>query len=249
MGKAKDVLSEVDNSANSPDLYEDGEGIRYIGKTNASGHPYLIANEIVSGKIAEELNLVAPETMVFTIRGDKTFLCQYLDVELLQTYGKTNLRQKLEDWTELLELLCFDILILNGDRHFKNVAVIEKGSSHHVCVFDHDRALYENQEDAQRLLDKHQDPNASFIRKTEHDLIGNLNPDPSDFEPAIQSIQSLSDAFFENLILSLDDEVLSESEREQLCSIMCDRRDRIQVFVQEVMRTAGPPDFDLATLG
>ena len=114
-----------------------------IGKGNHQDHPYLIANEFVSARIAQYLGLPVPPFSILRKKTRKTAMFASYSYE-----SESSPRDVRPDvCVNRLPSLCagilaFDVLIGNCDRHRGNLKVDSPANPTRLYLIDHDLALF-----------------------------------------------------------------------------------------------------------
>lgn len=112
-----------------------------VAKRNLPDHPYVVANEHVSGEIGRFLGLPLPPSYVLKLEdGEPIFISMNFNP------GGDELPPIIPNVlttvfpVESAGILVYDIFIGNSDRHSKNLAFDRKTKQ--VAVFDHSHALF-----------------------------------------------------------------------------------------------------------
>ncbi len=114
-----------------------------IGKSNQQDHPYLIANEFISARIAQYLGLPIPPFSVLRKKTRKTAMFASYSYESDTSPSDVRPDVCINKLPSLCAgVLVFDILIGNCDRHRGNLKVDSPANPTRMYLIDHDLALF-----------------------------------------------------------------------------------------------------------
>jgi|SRR5215471_13835115 len=118
--------------------------VHAVAKTNTSGAPYCVANEVVCGELGRFVGLpVPPGGVVYSPKGLQLFYASLsfnLADNALPPVNTTECVRLLPQLSA--GLLLFDILIANADRHGRNFSVDFSTRPPTMNIFDHGHALF-----------------------------------------------------------------------------------------------------------
>ena len=222
-------------SANSPLLFEDENGLRFLAKALHDDHPNLVVNEWIGQGVAAALGLRVPPAALTVIRGRRMFATAYVEGRSLATYGLHNLRERLADWQDLLLMLCADLITMNNDRHHGNVFVVREGNLDLVVAIDHDRCLYQHMGADDAMEFKHGTTCANVVHVEQANLIRQIGPTVEDFSGCFKACAALTDTQIEEIIdpVSAD---LGAGHCQRVADILRERRDNIAACIAQVMQ-------------
>lgn len=150
----KEQPSDPIGGASGEKTYYD---VRFLGKRNAPGFPYTVANEIVATQIGLALGLNLPTVIAHTVAGTPVALIQWLDRDPAMQAPPPATAQALEHYVdghadEVHGAIVFDLFVANNDRAFgplrRNLLLDDDGR---LLLYDHGNACFYRPRPAARI--------------------------------------------------------------------------------------------------
>ena len=219
-------------------LLKDEAGTEYVGKTNQPDHPFLVANEYISYELLKLLNLPVPKGFLYTRNGDTFFLSEYRkNAKKLLAYSPDTIIPLIRNWEDLIGIVCFDVWVMNYDRHQNNVLICEDSKVDTFFAIDHDRALFNMCPDESRLMFRHNLPANAFVNRN---LLPALTPLIDSFTkliPFIERIQNITADQMKAVIHDQAGKLLEQKYQDKLLTVLTERKDKLQDYLTQISRS------------
>lgn len=224
------------------ELFEDENGKRYVAKSNKADHPFVLANEFVTHQLAQIVGLNVPTGGLRDVRGDTKFFSEYLEgSRRLVELGKDDLKSKLTRWEDLLKILCFDIWVMNHDRHFGNLLVKKNGKAHDLYLIDHDHTLLGKCQDCKRLESIHSCNAALFVNQFYYPFLDQIVDSFLLFNESIQSIQRVKDNAIASILGQVPVGLLPNNFRQRIDEVLRERKNSLPKYIVQIFQAGKFP--------
>lgn len=202
-------------------------GVNGIAKKSSIENPNIIFNELLSSKIGQVLLLPIPPGFLIESENDKYFAS--LNFNLAgHNLPPVNTTKIIQNHPQLVwGVLLFDALILNYDRHKKNIAYFE--SKNKVQIFDHDRSFISTHTDYETIK-FHLEGHEETINYGNHCLANKINTTLG-LDYWIFKIKSIPDYFIKELINSFNNLGLNHDVRKFSVDFFINRKNNIKSLV------------------
>lgn len=197
-------------------------GMAAIAKRASPSYPYVIANELICGRLARVVFLPCPPASLMEDAGELFFVSLDFNMSGGQL-PPVNAARLLSDYPELCwGIILFDVWVMNGDRHRGNLAY--DTTLKRVQVFDHSHAFAGAGGDI-----------ASRFTALRNDLaMGQhcLNAISTYFgkDMWIERIQAVPDYFIEGIVEAACSVGLPPSQRSSSIELLKHRRDNLNAI-------------------
>jgi hypothetical protein len=191
-----------------------------------SGHPYMGANEWITGSLARLLGLPSRKVEIISWHGEL-----YAGIEILANDRRLTGPLTAEKWARVKNaddvvypLVALDFWTINQDRHDFNclIGVVSDGVGWFLAN-DHDMAILPAGLTPAELKARVALPvDETMVRS---DVIRNSVRDPIALRGALDAVERVSDLEIAGVISHLPAEWIDEDGRRDVIAFLCDRRD------------------------
>ncbi|MBO8162908.1 MAG: hypothetical protein H0Z34_04195 [Brevibacillus sp.] len=211
---------------------------KYPTRKNKKYVGHLIANELISCRLAQRLDLETAEVELARIKGRKGIVSIARPARRLYNWNQLN-RLKgsairlLEKPDQLLQTFVFDIWICNVDRHGGNLITFRKGEKYSFYLIDHGLALggalkWRNTPWDSAYWEDVWTYNRHYVRG----LLTYVK-DYRQLKPFVKKIEALPQKDIEAVVDSVPDEVLPEMEKLTLKKMLLYRQKRLRHIIKK----------------
>jgi hypothetical protein len=207
------------------------KGKKYTG-------PVLLANELISYRLAKVLNLNVAEIKLAKIQGRQGVISIVQSVQPLYTWKQLNnilndqIIKYIDDPEQLLKTFVFDIWICNLDRHGDNLITFPIGNKYSFYLIDHGRALL----GAMKL--RRVPWNSSYwnhVAKYNRHYVQGLRSYISSYEqlsPFVEQIQSVPAHKIKKIVNSVPTSILPNNKKNIVIKLILSRQKNLHVIVK-----------------
>lgn len=194
-----------------------------VAKQSSTPHPYIVANELLCNRLARAILLPVPPGFLLERDGEPCYAS--LDFNLSgEQLPPANVPRLVNEKPRVAAgIVAFDIWIVNGDRHRRNIAYDTVQSKVHV--YDHSHAFFQYPDGRQRLRQ-----NEDRLGLNGHCVAAELNT-LAYVEEWINRIRAIPQYYVEEAVKDATDAGLPEGEVDFCVEFLLDRRDRLAGLV------------------
>lgn len=210
-------------------LAENGNEYIIKGPTFTPDHQYVAANELVAARIAGTLGLPVLDHAIIQMGGRFFFGGSWMQKPTFYPNTTSDLFLKCGNKDRIYDVLVFDVLVCNVDRHSGNLLVRRTKDNRHLLLMnDHSHCLVLPGESPSVLAGRVAAPCSPYLGPS---YAREAITDPARLRQAIELLTSLEDDAILKMVQSMPDEFLSQSERTLYSTFLCNRRDRLGSLV------------------
>lgn len=200
-------------------------GVAGIAKTAKDGPPPIVANELICSHLARAILLPIPPGFLIENEGTTCYVSLNFNLAGEDLPPADPAAIVAQHPRLACGIVLFDIWLLNGDRHRKNLA--HDQATGRVQVFDHSHAFFIGT-DGKAHLDKHRDHLG--IRK--HCLAGELRSFDGMREWS-ERIESIPEFYIRDVLAAAVEVGLPKTDKEYCTDYLLRRRDRLLKLVRD----------------
>ena len=234
MGKVSDNFKIADTGS-SPLLFEDELNNRWVGKYNTTSNIYVIANELIATGLARFCEIPFADGFTRTFHGTDYYFSNWYDEKKLhEVWHITDpIKTILRNENEVFELLCFDIFILNQDRHWGNILVHGAPGQYLLRAIDHDRAFFSIGDNLSLINIKNKRFWWHWVHMSNLHLVHLSRFLHIDNLLIPHSVMDIPNEAIEFVVDSVPDRLLSEPDKDYIIAILKQRRDLLRKFLKQ----------------
>ena len=213
-------------------LAENGDEYIIKGPTLCPAMPHVAANELIAAYLADQLGLPLLDYRVLEFNGDIYFGSSWMAKPTFYPAVTADLLSRCENKDRVYDLITFDWLINNVDRHEQNLIVRRVGRSglaerNLLVLNDHSHSIvvpgYNIDE-----LHKHQDEippvRIDFVRDSVTDIV--------ELRRSVEIIEGMRDATIEATVASIPEPFLSDGYRSAVAAYLIHRKNNLRRFFE-----------------
>lgn len=202
-------------------LAENGNEYIIKGPSLTPAHRYVAANELLAARIGGALGLPVLDHCVVEHGGRFFFGSSWMQKPTFYTNTTPDLFKRCSNRHRAYEIVVFDILLCNVDRHSGNLLVRRtKAGEHLLLMNDHSHCLVLPGEDAPVLTGRLGSPASQYVHLP---FVREEIRDVALLRDSIQLLTGLADEDMIALTEEMPDEFLSRSDRSTYSDFLCQR--------------------------
>jgi hypothetical protein len=209
---------------------DDGRDYVVKGPRLAPEQPYVAANELLCGLLADALGLPILSFAVMDWAGDLLFARPWVPTPPWRLRISTGHVRQAVNRSDVYGLALFDAWVLNGDRHTASFALkTTNGAGPRIMLFDHSQCPVAPGSQASDLLAHVADPISRYVQL---DLLRDAITNTRLLTGAIANFVDITDDRIGELVRAVPTQMLPHaSDRDSLIEFLAARRDRLEQLV------------------
>lgn len=209
-------------------LAENGNEYIIKGPALTPDHSFVAANELIAARIAGALGLPLPDFCVIEMAGSLYFGSAWMDKPTFYPATTEDLFDKCENKDRVYDLVAFDVLVCNVDRHEGNLIVRRRKSSagerHLLMLNDHSHCMVLPGEGASALSAKLNAPPSQFVRL---DFVRRAITNRQALRSAVDRISHLTDTDILRIVQTTPGDLLPAHDQGIFNSFLSSRRSHL----------------------